>query len=361
MKKIKIKGFQSHKSSELNLHPNVNIIVGQSSSGKTAIFRAIEWLNTNRPLGTRFISHGETQAEVTIDDVRGTKTDKGKTYYELANNRFDSGSNVPDLVTNALNINPINFQDQLSEHFLITSSPGEVARTFNRILNIEKVDEYVSKLSSLCNDSKNNLESKAKRKESQTARLNELSYLNNLKLQVEELEAIIKIHEATIRVIDSLFLTIEDGKILEKTLQTEKIKKKRLVNALVQLEEPIKRYKHIQQFEELYYLAKDIEEYIIGSCQLVLDLKTDISKIDLEKPKEIKKKIEIIHSLFQDYDHYITRIETIEENKRDIGVNIQSSLDQYQKELEDYKICPICLAPINDVSHIIQEVRKRYL
>jgi hypothetical protein len=282
-------------------------------------------------------------------------------YYELANNsKFDSGSNVPDLVHQSLNLNSINIQNQLDEHFLITSSPGEVARTFNRILNIEKVDEYVSKLTSSINSSKSRLESKTERKESQTARLNELSYLNNLMLQVEELEAIIKIHEATIRVVNSLSLAIEDGKILEKTLQTEKIKKKRLVNALAQLEEPIKRYKHIQQFEELYYLAKNINVEIIGDCQLVLDLKTDMSKIDFEKPKEIKKKTEIIHSLFKDYDHYMTRIETIEENKRDIGVNIQSLLEQYKTELEDYKICPICLSPINDVSHIIQEVRKRY-
>jgi DNA repair ATPase RecN len=105
MKNIKIQNFQSHKNTELNLHPNVNIIVGQSSSGKTAIFRAIEWLNTNRPLGTRFISHGERKSEVTIDDITGIKTDKGKTSFTvLGRDTFDSGSNVPDLVVQSLNL-----------------------------------------------------------------------------------------------------------------------------------------------------------------------------------------------------------------------------------------------------------------
>ena len=57
IKQINIKNFQSHKSTQLKLDPGVNVIVGSSDSGKTAIIRAYLWVVDNRPLGNAFVSH----------------------------------------------------------------------------------------------------------------------------------------------------------------------------------------------------------------------------------------------------------------------------------------------------------------
>ena len=57
IKEIDIVNFQSHKSTHLDLVPGVNVIVGASDSGKSAIIRALRWLIWNRPVGDAFISH----------------------------------------------------------------------------------------------------------------------------------------------------------------------------------------------------------------------------------------------------------------------------------------------------------------
>jgi len=362
MKKIKISGFQSHKATQLNLHPNVNVIVGQSSSGKTAIFRAIEWLNTNRPLGTRFISHGETQAEVTIDDVRGTKTDKGKTYYTLANdNKFDSGNVVPDLVTQALNLSEINFQDQLSEHFLITSSPGEVARTFNRILNIEKVDEYVSKLTTKINTTNTIIKEKTEQIESLTNQIKDLDYLDDLQEKVLFLDGKTKL---LLNVKDSILKlseVIKKVKHYEIAIFRDSATLNQISKILKEFDTPIQELKKYKLKNELLQKALNLKSQRVSNSLTVTRLRKAIVSLGYEKLIDTKANTNILQGSINQFDAILKIIETKENAKKLIGINVQTSLDQYQKELEDYKICPICLAPINDVSHIIQEVRKRYL
>ena len=46
--------FQSHLNTVIELHPGLNILVGESDQGKTAIIRALRWLFYNEPRGTGF-------------------------------------------------------------------------------------------------------------------------------------------------------------------------------------------------------------------------------------------------------------------------------------------------------------------
>lgn len=362
MKTIKISNFQSHKSTQLNLHPNVNVIVGQSSSGKTAIFRAIEWLNTNRPLGMRFISHGETEAKVEIDDVRGTKTDKGKTYYTLANSsKFDSGSNVPDLVTQALNLNSINFQDQLSEHFLITSSPGEVARTFNRILNIEKVDEYVSKLTTQINTANTIIKEKTEQIESLTNQIKDLDYLDDLQEKVLFLDGKVKLLLNVKNSVLTLSEIIKKIRYFEIAIFKDSATLNQISKILKEFDIPIQELKNCKLKFELLQKALNLVSQGVSGKRIALQLRKDIVSMGYERLIDTKANKNILQGSINQFDAILKIIETKENSKKLIDVNVQYSLDQYKTELENLKICPICLSPINDVSHIIQEVRKRYL
>jgi exonuclease SbcC len=50
---VAIKNFQSHKNTNIDFQRNgVNVIVGTSDQGKSAILRAILWAVNNRPMGT---------------------------------------------------------------------------------------------------------------------------------------------------------------------------------------------------------------------------------------------------------------------------------------------------------------------
>jgi len=67
IKNIRIINFQSHQNSFLKFDSGVNIIVGESDRGKSAIIRALRWLIWNRPTGDDFRSNWGGDTEVTIE------------------------------------------------------------------------------------------------------------------------------------------------------------------------------------------------------------------------------------------------------------------------------------------------------
>jgi DNA repair protein SbcC/Rad50 len=160
IKSIRIKNFQSHEDVTLDLSPGVNVVIGNSGSGKTALIRALQWIATNRPLGfgfhSTFASDPATSVDLTMTDgmvVSLSKTGKQATYSITKDGKSvgewtTPGTAVPDEVLQLLNLSDLNIQSQLDPPFLITDSPGEVGRTLNAVTRIEKVDGWVSHFAS---------------------------------------------------------------------------------------------------------------------------------------------------------------------------------------------------------------------
>ena len=153
IKQIKIKNFQSHLSSCLNLSSGVNVIVGSSDSGKSAVFRALNWVFTNRPLGTSFIRWGQKECSVDValdEKTEITRKRSGTENIYLSNGiKLLAGQEVPEAVQGLLSIDPvINIQHQISSPFLLSSSPGEVAQFFNDIAGLSDIDKSVKNLQS---------------------------------------------------------------------------------------------------------------------------------------------------------------------------------------------------------------------
>lgn len=150
IQQIEIKNFQSHKQTVLNLSAGVNLIIGKSDSGKTAILRALNWLINNKPAGDSFRSSwgGTTQVDiVTAEDdmIQRIKSDK-ESIYAAGEDTFKAfGQGVPDEISKLLNISSLNIQYQMDSPFLLSESSGEVARYFNRIVNLEAIDESLKK------------------------------------------------------------------------------------------------------------------------------------------------------------------------------------------------------------------------
>lgn len=72
IRKVKIKNFQSHEDTEVELDEHFNVIVGESNQGKTSILRAIRWVAENKPSGKGFVRDGESEAYVEITLQNGT-------------------------------------------------------------------------------------------------------------------------------------------------------------------------------------------------------------------------------------------------------------------------------------------------
>src|SRR5690625_5024172 len=158
IKSIKLKGFQSHELSEIDLVPGLNVITGPSDSGKTAVIRAIRWLAFNEPQGEAFVNDRVGEAEVQVTLQSGaiiTKTRRnGKTSYLVQQDETDSGSlfeksEVPLEVTRLLGIEKqtfgdfvaaLNFSFQLDAPFLISETASAGAKILGKLAGTESVD-----------------------------------------------------------------------------------------------------------------------------------------------------------------------------------------------------------------------------
>ncbi len=63
---VRLENFQSHLDTYIEFSEGLNVIVGQSDSGKTAILRGIRWVLYNQPRGTDFIRIGADFVRVTV-------------------------------------------------------------------------------------------------------------------------------------------------------------------------------------------------------------------------------------------------------------------------------------------------------
>ena len=149
--KVIIDNFQSHKHTIMKFVPGTNVIIGESDTGKSAAFRAINWVCSNRPLGNAFRSEWGGDTKVTIFTSEGNVIQRLKTKSKndyIVNNKTLSafGSEVPAEVKNILQMDFANIQAQMDSPFLLSSTPGEAAKLLNKAASIDGIDHTISNL-----------------------------------------------------------------------------------------------------------------------------------------------------------------------------------------------------------------------
>lgn len=152
----------------MSLTPGINIITGDTASGKSNIIRALVWLLYNTPNGDQFIRHGEQEAKVTAVLSNGYvvtrgKSRTGKNYYKLKSpdgtekefNNF--GLEYPQEIKDILKVFEVRVSDksspvylnlcaQLEQPFFVndsTVSAAERAKWISLLMNINEIDKLV--------------------------------------------------------------------------------------------------------------------------------------------------------------------------------------------------------------------------
>ena len=155
IRELSITNFQSHKDVTLQFTPRVNVIVGASDSGKSALLRSLRWLLLNRPSGTAFRSHwcgkGEaTEVRVLLSNgstITRSRSGKENLYYYQAKGeealKLEAvRTDVPDEIARLLAIDEtVNLQAQADHHFLLDESSPEVARILNAVVGLDGIDQ----------------------------------------------------------------------------------------------------------------------------------------------------------------------------------------------------------------------------
>lgn len=163
--KVILDNFQSHEHTEMDFSDGLNIIVGESNNGKTAVLRGIMWAITNQPLGTDFIMAGKDECSVTVCYDDGTSIKRGRTlkdtgyydiYYRDDNGTLQRGNYrgftnaVPVEVANVHQMPKVNITKDIETHlnvlsqldgpFLLTESPITKAAAIGRITGTHVID-----------------------------------------------------------------------------------------------------------------------------------------------------------------------------------------------------------------------------
>jgi DNA repair protein SbcC/Rad50 len=167
---ISIENFQSHSDSVLYLDPGVNLICGSSDSGKSSIIRALKWAAVNRPSGDSYRSYSGGDTKVTINFKDGSfvsrHRDKKVNGYQTGGGSWEAlGNVVPETVSQLLNISELSWQFQMDPPFLLSSSPGDVARTLNEVADLDKIDSTLVNINRMARDNRQQLTETAAKKQ----------------------------------------------------------------------------------------------------------------------------------------------------------------------------------------------------
>ena len=135
--------IQSHTDTEVDFHPGINLLCGESDVGKSAIVRGLEWWALNNPP-----QHG---GEIRRHETKGSSVEiKGEVkkfrsaslhHYEMDGKKFKAlRTDVPPEIQTAINLSEASFQGQHSPYFLISDNPGTVAKSLNAVGDLTIID-----------------------------------------------------------------------------------------------------------------------------------------------------------------------------------------------------------------------------
>ena len=304
---LKISNFQSHRETELLLDDGLNVLVGSSDKGKSAILRAISWAVNNRPKGTSFIRKGsKSGCEVTLKLNGNTlsRFRKGtNNQYVLDGEVFEAlGSDVPPKISAILNFSPINTQMQIDRHFLILDSPGSIAGQFNDVVHLDDVGEVVRGITKDLRAKEiryDFLNMRLDSLEKSLANLSWLSFYEGVLVEEEKLKAEVEVLEGKISALK---------KFQSELSEAEKLDSKADFPNVVSLKEAV---------GEVLDVIKEIRQ-------------EDVDKRSSEKLRKALKSIEI--------------------KLADLDEKMKTTQADQSKLLEELENCPTCEQPLNPIA-----------
>ena len=369
--KVTIENFQSISKGELEFTQGINIIVGQSNSGKSAILRAVKGAVLNTSGSQKYIKNGTKGFKVGIEyqgnSIEWSRTSRSPEYVINGEKYAKTGSsNLLDFLVNSgftldENKSLMNVESELELPFPFDKSNSELFKLFEKNIFCISDSTAITKLI------KSDEEETASRKDNAEY---ELTRLQDKLTAIEELE----------KEVDLNWLVSKRGELANLASDKEKLLLDiQNLHGIISLGKVIgKGVPHLSQLPDLQdyiSLSKDIEtvEQIRGvgnilsqsvptvstptvSVSEFIELKNDIK--ELEKAGKVISILSPLEApltigIGDEYTSLRNDINTLS-RLREQAQMIQNNIKEKRQEiqlLEDkkskFKVCPLCGGSLN--------------
>lgn len=369
--KVTIENFQSISKCELEFTQGINIIVGQSNSGKSAILRAVKGAVLNTSGSQKYIKNGTKGFKVGIEyqgnSIEWSRTSKSPEYVINGEKYAKTGSsNLLDFLDNSgftldENKSLMNVESELELPFPFDKSNSELFKLFEKNIFCISDSTAITKLI------KSDEEETASRKDNAEY---ELTRLQDKLTAIEELE----------KEVDLNWLVSKRGELANLASDKEKLLLDiQNLHGIISLGKVIgKGVPHLSQLPDLQdyiSLSKDIEtvEQIRGVGNILsqsvptastptvsvfefIELKNDINELEnADKVISILSPLEAplaigINDEYTSLRNGINMLSRLREQAQIIQNNITEKREEMQL-LEDkkskFKVCPLCGGNLN--------------
>ena len=185
-----LQNCQSHKDTIIHLHEGVNVFVGDTDAGKSALMRGLRYVLYNKN-HKELLSHwgGVLQVELNIDSNKLIRKSDGKEIYILNDLELHSfGTKVPSEIEKVINMGEINNQEQIDSFFLLNETAGYVATYLNKIANLEQIDSTTKSIKSELNETKRLIEHKKEDLKKKAIELESFAFLSDFEKDLQDAE-----------------------------------------------------------------------------------------------------------------------------------------------------------------------------
>ena len=365
IKTLILKDFQKHKELELNLTPNLNIIVGESEAGKSCIRRAILFLFYG-VVPSNYCRSGakKTSVKAILDngiEIERIKSTSKNAYVITINGERKEynaiGRDIPQEVKDILGVKTLeiegeniilNVANQIALPFLLDKSGSFRMKLFNKLTGNDLIDKVFKSLNKDILQvgrterlEQEHLEETKKSLELTQEKLDKLEKVQQIfSEQMKSLREKSEKYEKLSEIFDEIARIKSETKDVD-----EKLKEIKTIPDETLIELDIK----IAKLEKLNELLYDIKKNKKELLQVEEELKTikvpeiNVSELreKIEKLLTLQKIIEQIKDLEKADKKFIEDIEKV-------TIQIKENTELYVKLLKEAKICPTCKQKITE-------------
>lgn len=341
--------FQSHVDTVMEFSPGLNVIVGDTDSGKSSIIRALTLLALNKPLGNEFINWNIKKNEVmkvsaNFSDGSWAIREKGKKINQYTISGYDEPfaalrSGVPKEVKEVLKLSEANIQSQKEQYFLLDKTGGQTASEFNKVAKLDLMESAVKEIKSRVTETNSKITHINEDIKNLEEEIKNLKWVKKARIRLDNIRAKEMVLEEKKDGVHFLREAISDFRQTKKDLSKFKAIKKQLLDCCTIIKQHDCLSESTKSADSLRF---KISEY--QSIQSELKRFKSLKKLSL-KSKKIMKIISLyditknnLNTINQHILNYQKIDGYISETSKGISI-MEKEIEKFKEEME---ICPLC-------------------